>query len=169
MAIILSEIETAEGFKVTNAVVTRKLADHYNENGTLNINLSYYKDLESTPSYNEGKVGKMSLRLVPPYDIYQFIMRPTLEDVARINLAVNEFMLKFFENLYGFWNVSDNEFGLYNTVILTPSSNSITLPDGYKFTGIKVDGVDFEITNEHLFMIVIPEGETKSVTYKATL
>jgi hypothetical protein len=169
-------VATADGRIIETGVgVGNDLIDMSRQNGSIIINIEYYLDVESVKNELKGIRGKSPLHKVvhEQANITQTVCYITQSQVELSIYLANKRLTQFLEEIWGFWNVQDVDLGLYDTKILTENDNSIVLPNGFYFTGIRVkneDGtwIDVEVS-ERQTTYELPVTVPTTVMFKADM
>lgn len=167
-------VATADGRIIETGVgVGNDLVDLSRQNGSIIINIEYYKDTDSVRNEVKRIKGKAPLADVihDQANIHQTVCYIYESQALQALYFANKRLTQFLEEIWGFWNVEDLDFGIMETKTLTEEDNSIALPDGFVFTGIRIrngDNTWSEVSltpGQRSFMI--ESDEPVMVTYKA--
>jgi hypothetical protein len=114
------------------------------QNGSIVINIEYYLDTSSVKNELKGVKGKEPLHHVvhKQNNIHQTVCYINKSQVVESIYLANKRLTQFLEEIWGFWSVEDIDFGLFDTKTLIEDDNTIVLPSGYIFTGIRVKNDD---------------------------
>jgi hypothetical protein len=134
-------VATSDGRVIETGVgVGNDLIDMSRTNGSIVINIEYYKDVDSVRNELKRVSGKAPLSGVmnPQANIHQTVCYIEASQATQAIFYACIKLTRFLEEVWGFWAVEDIDFGLYSTKTITEDDNAIVLPEGYVFTGIRV-------------------------------
>lgn len=161
----------------TGVGVGNTLVDMSRENGSIVINIDYYRDVSSVKNAIKGIKGKSPLTDIvhSQANIHQAVCYLDESQVSRAVLAANDRLTQFLEELWGFWNVEDLDAGIFETKSVSEGDSTIKLPAGFEFTGVRVMNADssftyIETASGQTELVIDVEGnQSKIVQYKAKL
>lgn len=168
---ILTKVNLDCGLNINSGVIVTHEPIYRSTEMKLVMPLTFYYNLECVPNPYIGYSGKKPLTGVIDENsnlIYKCDYNLKIEDQNKIiaklaHNAVNSYL----EEKFGFWNITDEQYGIYLDLTLNSNTKILTVPSSYDYIKIRIDN---ETSGDAIFSLgtsVISDDLKSNILIKA--